>query len=95
MKGRFMKKNKKISFVFGLGLILLVAGLVLFLGAASAGGREVAHHMAPNTNSVDIGNLNLDTVHNGLLNLGVMPVSPEIGAGSLNRQLWNCPPPMP
>lgn len=88
------KRLKIFVLLASLAIMILLGGVLLGLDAASFEGREVAHHMAPNTNSVDIGNLNIDTVHNGI-NLGVMPVAPEIGAGNLNRQLWENPPPMP
>ncbi len=91
-----MFQNRKFKFLFlaSLAFLILLGGIWFSVGQPAYMGSEIAHHMAPNTNSVDIGNLNLETVHNGL-NLGVMPVAPEIGGGNLNRQLWVNPPQMP
>ena len=90
-----MSQNRKIKFLLAiLAILIMLGGVVLSLDYSSKGSLEIAHHMAPNTNSVDIGNLNEDMVHHGI-ELGAMPEAPDIGSGNSNRQLWENPPPMP
>ena len=90
-----MLQNRKIKFLLAsLAVLIMLGGVILSLDRPPNGSPEIAHHMAPNTNSVDIGNLNEDMVHHGI-ELGAMPEAPDIGSGNSNRQLWETPPPMP
>lgn len=73
--------------VFGALVIalFLIVGVLVFTAVSGTQVTAVAHHMAPNDNNVETGNLNQDMVHNGT---EVQQDSP----GIVNRsQNWSDP----